>query len=67
MLQKQKPMTERLPALVVPDEMMAQLTEIAKKEDLTMSELVRQGLTFFLAHYFSQTKVRNSTTQEKAS
>lgn len=53
MLNKPKTMKQRLPSLVVPDEMMAQLSRISEKEEISLSETVRQGLSFFLANYVS--------------
>lgn len=61
MLQKPNRMTKRIPALVVPDEMHEKLMEISENEDLSLSEVIRQGLEFFLSEYVN--KINNSVIE----
>jgi len=65
MLDKKPPMTHRLPALVVPESMYDQLNQLSERTGLTMSEVVRQGLAFFLSHIDSQTNVEESEDSSK--
>jgi hypothetical protein len=68
MLEKPKPMTKRLPAIVVPDEMLSELSKISETERLTLSETIRQGLLFFLSNYVNEINVKvNENNREEAS
>lgn len=63
-LERLKPLyTARIPALAVTQDMLDALRAVAKTNDMSVSEIVRQAVSFFLSHYTSETASASAKTE----